>query len=136
MSERGSEVLTRLRSQGVRIAIDDFGTGFSSLAYMSRFHADRLKIAREFIDNPGPAEKAIIRAVVRMAEEIGSSIVAEGVETIEQVKLLRQLGCHVMQGYLISKPMRAEAVPDWLLERPMLDIASKAVISVSQNSAA
>ncbi|MCJ2141909.1 EAL domain-containing protein [Methylobacterium sp. E-066] len=99
-------VLHRLRDLGVRIALDDFGTGYSSLSYLRRFPFHLLKIDRAFIrDIADPDAAAIVRAVVGIGERLSMGIVAEGVETAEQLELVRREGCMQVQGYLFSKPL-------------------------------
>jgi diguanylate cyclase (GGDEF)-like protein len=103
--------LTRLRSLGVRIAIDDFGTGYSSLAYLRDFPVSTLKIDRSFVTNvPGDArDNGIARAIVAMGQELGLGIVAEGIETADQMQFLKQSGCDYGQGYLMSMPLEFPA---------------------------
>jgi diguanylate cyclase (GGDEF)-like protein len=113
------EVLTELRRLGVRTALDDFGTGFSSLAYLRRFPLDQLKIDQSFVRPLGQVEdgvntrnaEAIVRAIHGLAQALGMETTAEGVETPEQLAVLRAVGCHVAQGYHYAKPMdRAQLV--------------------------
>jgi EAL domain-containing protein (putative c-di-GMP-specific phosphodiesterase class I) len=105
------EKLERLRAQGVRVVIDDFGTGYSSLAYLRRFPICSLKIDRSFVhDLRADGDSPIIRAIVGIAHGFGLQLVAEGVETIEQLHALRELGCDEMQGYLLGRPMQASAL--------------------------
>jgi diguanylate cyclase (GGDEF)-like protein/PAS domain S-box-containing protein len=103
-------VLTALREAGIRVAIDDFGTGYSSLSYLRRFHVDTLKIDRSFL---GATEDAtawdIVKMIVALASGMGVSVVAEGVETVGQKNILRELGCDLGQGYLFGRPMDAAA---------------------------
>ena len=110
--ERANQVLQRLHGLGVRISIDDFGTGYSSLSYLKRFPAQTVKIDRSFIRGlPGDADDvAIIEAVIAMAHSLGLAVVAEGVETDEQLSALRRLGCDEAQGYLLGRPMPAPAL--------------------------
>lgn len=108
--------LNTLGKMGVRIALDDFGTGFSSLSYLRRFRFDKLKIDQSFIsdmetNNDG---RAIVEAVIRLARDLRMSVAAEGVETESQLALLRQLGCGEIQGYLIARPMPAQAFAAFL----------------------
>jgi len=99
-----------LRAHGVRIAIDDFGTGYSSLAYLSRFEVDTLKIDRSFIDQVHiDRERALITsAIVTLGHHLGLEVVAEGVETQEQLAFLTSARCDLVQGYLLGRPARAE----------------------------
>jgi len=109
--------LQALKDLGVGISIDDFGTGYSSLAYLKRYPIDKLKIDRSFVmDTPDSADDvAIVTAIVQMGRSLQLETVAEGVETAEQMALLRGLGCDLIQGHLISVPMDAPAIRQWLL---------------------
>ncbi len=100
-------ILVEVKKMGVRLAIDDFGTGYSSLAQIKHFPVDTLKIDRSFIRNlPKDAEdKAIARAIISMGRTLGLTVVAEGVEKIEQLNYLRENSCDEMQGYFFSKPV-------------------------------
>jgi diguanylate cyclase (GGDEF)-like protein/PAS domain S-box-containing protein len=100
--------ITQLRQLGVRFAIDDFGTGYSSLAYLKRIPADTVKIDRSFIiDMEAKTDRAIVEAVIMVARHLGKRVVAEGVETPEQLALLQHLECECAQGYYFSKPTDA-----------------------------
>ncbi|MEW6119886.1 MAG: EAL domain-containing protein [Pseudomonadota bacterium] len=103
----GSAVLQRLAEEGARLAIDDFGTGYSSLAYLRQLIAARLKIDRSFIaDMDKDAEaRAIVASMIGMARALGLKVTAEGVETAEQVELLKALGCDDVQGYYFAAPL-------------------------------
>jgi diguanylate cyclase (GGDEF)-like protein/PAS domain S-box-containing protein len=109
--ERSTQALSAIRAQGVRIAIDDFGTGFSSLSYLSRLPVDSIKIDRAFVIDmaKGPAGMALISLIIRLAHALKLTVVAEGVETQEQARLLALLGCDEMQGFLIAQPLPADA---------------------------
>ncbi|WP_082614303.1 putative bifunctional diguanylate cyclase/phosphodiesterase [Mycobacterium sp. Root265] len=124
--ERARAVIERLRQGGVRVAIDDFGSGYSALSYLRELYVDELKLDRGFVtavlDDRRAA--AIVRAVIDLANELGLTTVAEGVEDPETATLLRDYGCQVAQGYLYSAPLTP---PDMLsllkLRRPVPDAA-------------
>jgi diguanylate cyclase (GGDEF)-like protein/PAS domain S-box-containing protein len=105
-------VVERLRARGLRIAIDDFGTGYSSLLYLRRFPVDRIKIAQEFVKDIGiePNDTAIVKAAIGLARELGIGVLAEGVETADQLRLLHEWGCRQAQGFYFAAPMSAEEV--------------------------
>ncbi len=104
--ERGLALLRRLKALGVRISMDDFGSGYSSLSYLQAFPFDKIKIDRAFVMNLGrnPQSAAIVRAVIGLGHGLEMSIVAEGVETQEQLGFLAEVGCDGVQGYFIGKP--------------------------------
>jgi EAL domain-containing protein (putative c-di-GMP-specific phosphodiesterase class I) len=109
-AQRAAALLSQLKEMGIRVAIDDFGTGYSSLAYLKRFPIDSLKIDRSFVaDVPGDTgNTAITQAIMAMAHSLGLKVIAEGVESEEQLAFLRQHGCEELQGYYFSKPVTAE----------------------------
>ena len=111
-SHKQSDIVKRLRARGLRIAIDDFGTGYSSLLYLRRFPVDRVKIAQEFIAGIGidPNDTAIARAAIGLARELGIEVIAEGVETAKQLRLLQEWGCRQVQGFYFAKPLSVEDV--------------------------
>jgi len=104
--DRGLALLRRLKALGVRISMDDFGSGYSSLSYLQAFPFDKIKIDRAFVINLGrnPQSAAIVRAVIGLGHGLEMSIVAEGVETQEQLGFLAEVGCDAVQGYFIGKP--------------------------------
>ena len=104
--DRGLALLRRLKALGVRISMDDFGSGYSSLSYLQAFPFDKIKIDRAFVINLGrnPQSAAIVRAVIDLGHGLEMSIVAEGVETQEQLSFLSEEGCDAVQGYLIGRP--------------------------------
>ena len=110
------EVMKKLNRLGVRLAIDDFGTGHSSLAYLKQFPVHEVKVDRTFVQGvaESPVDSAIVRAVIELANAMGISTVAEGVETEDQVTGLQRLGCEVGQGFYFSHPLRAAELDDLL----------------------
>lgn len=109
----------QLRELGVKLAIDDFGTGYSSLSYLKRFPVDYIKIDQTFIRDltPGSEDAAITRAIIVMAHSLELKVVAEGVETQDQLDFLKRQGCHEIQGYLISRPVPADQFAQLLREQ-------------------
>jgi len=108
--DKSSESLSRLKEMGIRLSIDDFGTGYSSMNYLNRFRLDTLKIDRSFLKGiPKDADHvAIANAIIAMAKGLNLAVVAEGVETTEQLEFLREMKCGGMQGYLVSPPVPIE----------------------------
>jgi len=106
------ETLHQIRELGVRISMDDFGTGYSSLSYLRSFPFDKIKIDRSFIRELGKKDDciAIIRAVSRLGSNLGMTTIVEGVETQEQLDILRTEGCTHAQGYLFGRPMPVSQV--------------------------
>ncbi len=109
----------RIRGMGVGIAMDDFGTGYSSLSHLARLPVSELKIDRGFMADLETSEavRALVTAVVRIGQSLKLTLVAEGVETAAQQRILAGLGCDVLQGYLFARPMAPEAFADWMHER-------------------
>ena len=114
--DKSIDILHKLKKLGVRISIDDFGTGYSSLSYLHKMPIDNLKIDRSFIKNLHlyKNDKALVQAIVTMAHTLGMNVIAEGVELEEQYDFLEKIGCEVMQGFLISKPVPPSEIEHFL----------------------
>jgi EAL domain-containing protein (putative c-di-GMP-specific phosphodiesterase class I) len=117
-AEAVSKDLNQLRELGVSISIDDFGTRYSTLAYVKHFPVNRLKIDQCFVRDitTNPSDAAIVRAIVSLGHSLDFEIVAEGVETAQQAKLLRGEGCDEVQGFYFAGPMEAEQLAAFLSE--------------------
>ena len=113
----GPTTMRRLKSLGVHVAIDDFGTGSSSLSCLRRFPVDSLKIDKSFIDGLGrhPEDTTIVQAVISLAHALGLGLVAEGVESVEQLRHPRACGCELAQGYCFSRPLSREDADELLV---------------------
>ncbi len=109
-------VMQRCGRLGVRFALDDFGTGYSSLTYLRKLPVDTLKIDQSFVRDMlvDPDDRAIVDGVIRLASAFNRRVIAEGVETLEHGEALQRLGCRLVQGYGIARPMAAEQLPTWL----------------------
>jgi diguanylate cyclase (GGDEF)-like protein/PAS domain S-box-containing protein len=110
--ETAVDVVAELRKSGVSVAVDDFGTGYSSLRYLHRFAADVVKIDRSFVASLVDSDhtQKLVGSVVHMAEALDLQTIAEGIETVEQLELVRSLGCELAQGYLFSRPVAPEQI--------------------------
>jgi diguanylate cyclase (GGDEF)-like protein len=110
--ELAQSTLRQIRSMGVRLALDDFGTGYSSLSLLQQFPIQRIKIDRAFVQGLGDhgTERSLVRTIIAMARSMGLDLVAEGVETVPQLESLRDMGCDKAQGFLISRPVPADAM--------------------------
>jgi EAL domain-containing protein (putative c-di-GMP-specific phosphodiesterase class I) len=122
---RAEATLRRLREAGITIAIDDFGTGHSSLQVLSRLPLDVLKIDRSFVNDivTNSRHRLVVQTTISLAKSLGLKTVAEGVETRQQAEILAELGCDVMQGYLVLRPSAHNDVTAWLSEHLYGDAA-------------
>jgi EAL domain-containing protein (putative c-di-GMP-specific phosphodiesterase class I) len=123
------DILDSLKQMGVTLSIDDFGTGYSSLSYIKKLKADVLKMDKSFIHSMclSREDKAVVKAMIGMAHDLNLSVIAEGVETKEQLYLLQKLKCHEIQGYLFSKPVAPDACGK-LLEKGFCPLPGDPVI--------
>ena len=114
-----AEILAGLKNLGVQLSLDDFGTGYSSLSYLSRFPFDIVKIDQSFIRGLGanPHDTALVAAILSMAEALGLSVTAEGIEDQSQLTALEEMGCQLGQGFFLDRPMPAEAMNQLLNSR-------------------
>jgi EAL domain-containing protein (putative c-di-GMP-specific phosphodiesterase class I) len=130
-------VLAKIKNLGVRLAIDDFGTGYSSLARIKHFPIDTLKVDRSFIRSiPKDTEyRAITEAIIAMGKTLGLNVVAEGVETVEQMNFLREHSCDEMQGFYFSKPIMPEQFANLLRKHVPFPPALETVKSIVKSSA-
>lgn len=112
------QVMKKLQQLGVQVSIDDFGTGYSSLSYLKNLPINTLKIDRSFIYqlHQDCSDIAIVKSIITMGHGLRLKVVAEGVETAEQMKLLKRLKCHYAQGYAIFKPLSAEQFEQQVLQ--------------------
>lgn len=118
-SEKSVTMMNRLRALGIQICLDDFGTGYSSLSYLHRLPVNFLKIDRSFVYRMVESKEngEIVHTIVKLAQNLKMKVIAEGIETIEQVAKLRLIGCEYGQGYFISQPLKAEAVAEFIDNR-------------------
>ena len=109
------DTLTRFRIKGIGLAIDDFGTGFSSLMQLRQLPFTEVKIDKFFVDDATTSadSRLIVKTIIDLAHGLGLSVTAEGIETVEQLRLLRELGCDVAQGYLIATPLEPQDLKRW-----------------------
>jgi diguanylate cyclase len=120
-ADQAEDSIMELRSMGIKLALDDFGTGYSSLIYLRRFAFDKIKLDKSFLDSlEDTGESAIlVHSVVHLGRALGLTVTAEGVETAEQQRFLQAVGCHLLQGYLFSRPVPFAQMNDMLkLQRP------------------
>jgi EAL domain-containing protein (putative c-di-GMP-specific phosphodiesterase class I) len=116
-----NKILMRLKDEGIQLAMDDFGTGYSSLAYLRDLPIDTVKIDKSFVQkldaqNTEPFSRALVETIVGLAKHLDLEVVAEGVETAEQVEMLKQLGCNIGQGYYFSKPIPPNDLERFILK--------------------
>ncbi len=132
-SREHNDVVLRLRQNGIKFAIDDFGTGYSSLDYLRRFPVARIKIAQDFVRqiSTDPGSSAIVRATIGLARELNMVTIAEGVETSEQLQLLKSWGCQQVQGFYYSKPLDADDLLPHLLRGKILKPKTNAAQSAA-----
>ncbi|MCP5381957.1 MAG: bifunctional diguanylate cyclase/phosphodiesterase [Kordiimonadaceae bacterium] len=119
-SDIARNILLDLKTYGLSLAVDDFGTGYSSLSYLSRIPADTIKIDRSFTGMLDSNQEGnnIIKVIIDLAKSLGMTIIAEGIETKAQMQKLKELGCHYGQGFLFSKAMSADKIPDLINDQP------------------
>ena len=110
--------LHMLRDYGIKISLDDFGTGFSSLSYLKGMPIDTLKIDKTFVDTilTDGSTKIITESIIHMVKQLGYETIAEGVEEKEQYEYLKAIGCDIIQGYYLGKPMSSEGIKELLSE--------------------
>jgi len=108
--------LAQLQQAGIAVALDDFGTGYSSLSYLKKFPIDYIKIDQSFIKELPNSnhDQALCEAIIVMAKKMKIQVIAEGIETLEQYQLLKQMGCDYTQGYYHAKPLPAQALVQWV----------------------
>jgi EAL domain-containing protein (putative c-di-GMP-specific phosphodiesterase class I) len=115
--EHSMRVLHGLHDLGIRISVDDFGTGYSSLTYLRRLPVDAVKIDRSFVVEMAvnPEDAIIVRSVIDLAHNLGLGVVAEGVEDRAAYDMLVSMGCEVVQGYYLSRPLKPDGITEWLV---------------------
>jgi EAL domain-containing protein (putative c-di-GMP-specific phosphodiesterase class I) len=134
---RAMQPLAELHAMGVRFAIDDFGTGYSSLSYLQRLPIDQIKVDRSFVmDMTTNGDNAVIvRSILDLAHSLGMEVVAEGVETSEILEALEEMGCDLIQGYHICRPVDSESYVAWYRETYDEKLLPEAkVLSIKQSA--
>lgn len=111
-ADTATELMEQLRSRHIQISIDDFGTGYSSLGYLHRFPLDVLKIDRSFVHQiqAGRRNYQVVETIITLSNQLNLGVVAEGIETAEQLRWLQHLGCEFGQGYFFAHPMPADGI--------------------------
>src|SRR5262249_23725172 len=113
------KILRELKGRGIRLSIDDFGTGYSSLAHLKRLPVDELKIDKSFVLNlssQSTDDAVIVRSTIELGHNMGLTVIAEGVETVESLDILKRLGCDMAQGYYMSPPLPPPDLLKWMIE--------------------
>jgi EAL domain-containing protein (putative c-di-GMP-specific phosphodiesterase class I) len=121
-AQHSMAMLQKLQAMGIRISVDDFGTGYSSLAQLKKLNVDELKIDKSFVIKLDQNEDdlVIVRSTIELGHNLGLEVVAEGVENIESQHILKRLGCDMIQGYLLAKPLPPEKFLQWVRERQQM----------------
>jgi len=116
--DQANDTLNNLRTNGIKVSMDDFGIGYTSLALLADLPIDTVKIDRSFVEVMDESERsrAIIESIITMAQSLNLSVVGEGIETNSQLATLEALGCHLIQGFLISKPLAKEDLVAFLIQ--------------------
>jgi EAL domain-containing protein (putative c-di-GMP-specific phosphodiesterase class I) len=133
-TEKVVRILSELKEMNIQLAVDDFGTGYSSLGYLKRFPIDRLKIDRSFIDDVATSahDATIAKAIISLAHNLNLQVIAEGVENRAQLEFLAANACDEIQGYLLSRPLDAEALTRFLqASPPLLHVVPAALAAVA-----
>jgi len=130
--EKAIEKLLELKMMGIKVAIDDFGTGYSSLNYLKRFPIDTLKIDRSFVSDlcKDPHDTAIVRAIITLGHALDLTVIAEGVETRDQLESLNELECDVVQGFLFSKALSSDDFEELLIEQRQVSSSFSMLVSL------
>jgi EAL domain-containing protein (putative c-di-GMP-specific phosphodiesterase class I) len=120
-----ADVLAELKALGVLVYIDDFGTGYSSLSSLHSFPIDTLKIDQSFVSGTEnrPGNWEIVKVIIGLAKNLGLEVIAEGIETVEQLSAIRDLGCHYGQGFYFSRPVRPAEVAG-LFDSPTIEVVA------------
>lgn len=122
-TQSATAMLLQLQKMNIKLHIDDFGTGYSSLSYLHRFPSSALKIDRSFVSKIGTGDQnfSIVQAIITLANSLSIDVIAEGVETLEQLSQLRVLKCKYVQGYFLSKPMDSKSAGTLIADGIVVD---------------